>query len=169
MRTLSLSLIFAIISIAFSGSVEIGGQIPIKNNVICDGNVCIDMSESVQNLQEIARMTINNNTQSWELSIKFKNGGRFRNEATGAEVVPTNLIFTQGNSGFLGRGLSPLINYDLRPYINGGGNESYTWKPGIQSSATVDYVMLIEANWDASNALAGLYTETITAVITARF
>jgi hypothetical protein len=114
-------------------------------------------------------MTINNNTQSWELSIKFKNGGRFRNEATGAEVVPTNLIFTQGNSGFLGRGLSPLINYDLRPYINGGGNESYTWKPGIQSSATVDYVMLIEANWDASNALAGLYTETITAVITARF
>jgi hypothetical protein len=169
MKTLSLFLVFVVVSIAFSGSAEIGGQIPIRSNVVCNGNVSIDMSESVQNLQEIARMTINNNTQSWELTVKFKNGGRFVNEANGAEVVPINLIFTPGNSGFLGGGLSPLNNFDLRPYINGVKNETYTWKPGTQSSATVNYVMLVEANWDAGNALAGLYTETITATIAAGY
>jgi hypothetical protein len=173
MRILILAVV-ACVSLAFGGSILCGGSVRSVNNVTCQGAIKIDINTNLSAvLEKVAMMTINSNHQGWEITVHFQNGGKFINSAAKDTVFPTQLKINEGpcvqggkyieGQSRLGMGLNRLVNYDLSS-LQG---TDFVWKPGRQSDATLNYVLYIEASWNAEKALPGLYCENVTVVITA--
>jgi hypothetical protein len=143
---------------------------------------------SAGTLLEVANFTISNNTTSWDLAFTFSNGTIFKKGAGGSvytEVPWTNLTMNP-IGGTLGTGVTTLnpataITSGVTPYTATIGQGMWTevatdvaaskvvtWDPETQTSPTISYQISMRASWAAgSSMMAGLYTETITAVLTA--
>ncbi len=148
---------------AFSGQLLTGGNIPLINNIVGIGLLTLDFSSPGDDAT-IARFIINNNSTSYDVAWSFANGAEFQNPA-GVAIAMTALQLDPSGAGTPGAGITELANEDILAAAQGAG---YTWDPADQTKATINYELLMLADWaDPSDYLAGLYTETITFSITA--
>jgi hypothetical protein len=152
----------AMTSTSMATDVICGGQVPLINNIIGIGMMTLDFG-SAGTLVECADFFINNNSATWDLTIECNtsgNGGQFENHG-GDAIVPTTMNVIVGNlGGTLGGAAAAFVPGTLL------AGASVNWNP-TQTSATQMYNLAVVASWAKSAALAGLYTETITATIIA--
>jgi hypothetical protein len=113
-------------------------------------------------LQQLAVFLVNNDyVNAFDITFHFANVGKFK---SGSNEIPMTLIKLNTISGTLGAGLiNPATN--LTVSLNGSGD--WTWDPGTTQTTVTSLLLLeLKASWpDASNAMAGFYSETITATI----
>lgn len=151
---------------AQSAEILSGGSIPLINNLIGIGVMSLDFSSPGVN-SEIALLIINNNSASFDVTLDFANSAEFQN-AAGVPIAMTGLTVGPGGLGTLGTGPIPLVpagSGNILAAVQGAG--TWTWSPVDQTTATVNYSLSVKASWALFTGLAGLYTESITATITA--
>ena len=158
--------IFATRSMAIE--VLAGGAIPLINHVIGIGTMTLDFSSPATDNQ-IAYLIINNNSQTFDLTVTATNAGKFINAdlAANNEVTMTTLSLGPITQGTLGD--EAVAHAPVPLVLNGTGAlaaGTITWNYD-QETATVNYGLGIFASWLAFDGLAGLYTETFTCNIVA--
>ena len=167
---LALVAVIALVGSSFAGQVTVGGNIPLINSIIGIGVLSLDFGSSGDDVT-IATFIVNNNSPGYSITWQFANGGAFSNGTS--EITIDEISLSDGNNtGTLGEGCDALTVGDLGITT---GNDSHTWDAAIkgdatteQTSATINYQIEMTADWDNSaDAMAGLYTETITYTITA--
>ena len=159
----------------------VGGNVQIVNLLNSSAQAGLDLT-SVGSGVEIANFTISNNTNQFTLAFTFTNGGVFVNASSAAQKVPLTKILLVPNGGTLGTGPVALNGTDdgATPFTVGGdittvcatngvgAPTTATWTPVAQTTPTIGYILSMRGDWAAAtNVLAGLYTETITATLTA--
>lgn len=161
---------------AYAVDVTVGGNIQIVNILNASGQLGLDFTSSADDI-EVANFTITNNTTSFDLALTFANNGDFTSAVTAQTVTPTYWGFlltnhaTAAGTGVLdvdetvdAGGTPFVVNGDITDEVQAG---AATWNPADQTTATSGLVASLIADWAASTNLAGLYTETITATLTA--
>jgi hypothetical protein len=136
------------------------GDFPVVNTLQAQGAFGFSFNQA-QTRQQLAILLVNNNTVSaFDITFHFTNLGNFK---SGTREIALSNIQLHGISGTLGADLTPPVNTAVT--LDGSGD--WTWDPGAtQSTETVNYLVELVADWpDASNQLAGFYSEGITATI----
>lgn len=155
---------------AIAVDVIAGGQVPLINNVIGIGMMTLDFGSAGTDV-EVAQFFINNNSTTWDLTIECNtsgNGGAFKRLGAAATITELSALEVEVGSlgGVLGAGATTFA-------VGAAGDESLllgnpcNWSAGAQTTATQMYNLRVIASWGKTAALAGLYTETITATIIA--
>jgi len=157
----------------------VGGNVQVVNLLNSAAQAGLDLT-STGTLIEIANFTINQNTTSYDLAFQFTNGGRFVNSSNAAQTVDMTGLRVTPNGGTLGTTIVPIVpataaggnifvaGGDLTALLTPGTLATYTWNPADQTTPTSGYILSLRASWVAATTkLAGLYTETITATLTA--
>ncbi len=112
--------------------------------------------------QQLAVFLVNNDyLKAFDITFHFANKGKFKSGSN--EIVMSSIILNK-LSGTLGAGLTnPATN--LAVTLDGSGD--WIWDPGTAQTTETSLLLLeLKASWpDASNAMAGFYSETITATI----
>lgn len=112
--------------------------------------------------QQVAVFLVNSNDpDGFSVNFTFSNLGRF---GSGGNSFAMSTFVLNGIDGTLGSGLAVPTNQSFT--LDGSG--TWTWSPGNSpTTETVNYLIEIKVSWtDQSSSLAGLYRETINAVIT---
>ncbi len=174
-------------SISHGAVATVGGNVQVANLLNSNAQLGLDMT-SVGTFIEIANFTITQNTTSFDLTLAFANGGRFlrvggggtageRIDMTGLRLNPLNTNTGTGIAVVNPATACPaavatvttittegLLTGSLTP----GTAMSVVWDPANQTTPTVGYIVSLRASWAAgTNVMSGLYTETITATLTA--
>jgi hypothetical protein len=158
----------------------VGGNVQVVNLLNSAAQAGLDLTSTGSNV-EIASFTVSNNTTSWTLAFAFLNRGVFVNSNNAGQTVPLTQITIQGNGGTLGTGpIAPDITVpaatpsfilagDITAMVNANlSNVPVIWTPANQTTPTIGYIISMRGDWTAATTvLAGLYTETITATLTA--
>ena len=137
------------------------GDLPIVNVLQSQGVFGLPFNQPGVDEQLAIYLVNNNCVNAFDLTFHFANKGKFKNGAH--EIVMTNIKLNR-LSGTLGAGLTnPATNLPVT--LDGSGD--WTWDPGAtQSTETVNLLLELKGSWpDGSNAMAGFYSESITATI----
>ncbi len=174
-------------SLSHGAVATVGGNVQVTNLLNSNAQLGLDLT-SAGTLIEIANFTITQNTTSYDLTMVFANGGRFLRVGgggTAGERIDMTALTINPISGTLGTNvvaLNPASAVGLTgptPWttvtaglLTGalvpGTSQSITWNPADQITPTVGYILSLRASWAAgTNVMSGLYTETITATLTA--
>jgi hypothetical protein len=152
---------------AYAVEVTVGGNIQIVNLLNASGQLGLDFTSPATQL-EVASFTISNNTTSWDLGLTFANTGDFNSALTGQDVTPTLWEYYLTNHATnAGAGIVDIptgARIDATAAVQGAG---IVYSPADQTTATSGLVVALSASWAASTNLAGLYTENITATLSA--
>lgn len=165
---LALVAVIALVGSSFAGQVTVGGNIPLINSIIGIGVLSLDFGSSGDDVT-IATFIVNNNSPGYSITWQFANKGAFSN-GTSKITIDDILLSDAKNTGILGTGCAALPADNLGITTE---NDSYTWNAAVkgdteQTSATINYQIEMTADWaNSAEAMAGLYTETITYTITA--
>lgn len=152
--------------VIFLFSTQGSGQVN-STNVLSASAIFVPSFLTAGSRHTIAYFVIDNNYENgFDVTFTFGNSGSVT-RAGGTTTIPFTEILLDGGGGTLGEGLTPPDNIDILSGMTAG---SYTWNPGAaQTTATEGYVLKLLVSWDANpTALAGVYTEQISAVITPR-
>ena len=170
---LALVAVIALVGSSFAGQVTVGGNIPLINSIIGIGVLSLDFG-SAGSAVTVATFIVNNNAPEYSVNWDFTNSGVFTS-ADGGTIDMNEIFLTSVNSpvGALGTGADPIL--DGTDYASGtqvDPTTTHTWDAATnaspQTTATKNYMIEMRASWDEStDALAGLYTETITYTIEA--
>ncbi len=169
-------------SATYAVSFTMGGTIQTINSLTAVGEQQLDFT-SPATFTAIATLTISNNTDSYDLNLKFTNSGQFLkpSAALGTGVTMTAIrvrmltpAATTGAGGWgtaiasLVPGVASSTPDAVNSLITAEANNvaGWTWNPADQTTSTVGGVLKIEASWLASTKLAGAYSETCTALLT---
>ncbi|NLW30885.1 MAG: hypothetical protein GXY77_05440 [Fibrobacter sp.] len=165
---LALVAVIALVGSSFAGQVTVGGNIPLINSIIGIGVLSLDFGSSGDDVT-IATFIVNNNSPGYSITWQFENKGAFSNGTS--EITIEEILLSDGNNtGTLGTGCNELPADNLGITTE---TDSYTWNAAVkgdteQTSATINYQIEMTADWaNSAEAMAGLYTETITYTITA--
>ncbi len=151
---------------AHAVQVTVGGNIQIVNILNASGQLGLDFTSAATNI-EVASFTISNNTTSWDLDLTFANNGDFTSAVTGQSVTPTVWeYYLTNHATAAGTGIADIAapGTDVTAAVGAG---AVNYSPLDQTTSTNGLVVSLTADWAASTNLAGLYTETITATLTA--
>jgi len=158
-----------------------GGNVQIVNLLNASAQAGLDLT-SVGSGIEIANFTVSNNTSQFTLAFSFANGGVFINTAHAAQTVPMTGVHLVPVNATYGTGVAPVVPAtpaEGASIIVGGDLTArfvpahatptvVTWTPAAQSTPTTGLIFSMQADWAAATTvLAGLYTEQITATLTA--
>jgi hypothetical protein len=135
----------------------VGDQNNSINLVTPIGGVLIDASQPGSDYP-LTFFTINSNTKSFILTLKFKNGGRFCNSQD--TLVPFQMKLIETGIGKLGKGITSPNNKRIDVI-----NNKFIWKPENQTTPTVNYTLKIVASWYSRNLSNNYYRENITSNI----
>ncbi len=174
-------------SISHGAVATVGGNVQVTNLLNSNAQLGLDLT-SAGTLIEIANFTITQNTTSYDLTMVFANGGRFLRVGgggTAGERIDMTALTINPISGTLGTSIAALNPASavtlagptpwttvtgglLTGALVPGTSQSITWNPANQITPTVGYILSLRASWAAgTNVMSGLYTETITATLTA--
>jgi len=159
-RSICLGALF-VIAAALSEAKAALGDLPLVNNLQGTSTFNLNFSQASAN-QQIALFLINSNDPSgFSVTFTFANKGAF---AAGSRNFSMASIVLDRVSGTLGSGLTEPVDELIT--LDAGG--AWTWSPGNSpTTETVNYIIEIKVTWpDPSPGLAGLYLESINAVIT---
>lgn len=169
---LALVAVIALVGSSFAGQVTVGGNIPLINSIIGIGVLSLDFG-SAGSAVTVATFIVNNNAPEYSVNWVFTNLGVFTS-ADGGKIDMNEIFLTSvNNTGDLGTGADPILNgtdYESGTKVDPAA--AHTWVAATnespQTTATKNYMIEMRASWDEStDALAGLYTETITYTIEA--
>lgn len=165
--TLALAAVIALVGSSFGGQISVGGNIPLINSIVGIGVLSLDFGSAGDDVT-IATFIVNNNSPGYSVTWNFTNEGAFSNGTS--DITITEILVSEAG-GTLGTGCDVLPAADLGITT---GTSSATWDAAIkgtateQTTATIDYQIAMTADWaNSADAMAGLYTETITYTITA--
>jgi hypothetical protein len=159
---------------SMAGQVICGGSVPLINSIVGIGVTALDFSAPGTSV-EIAEFVINNNSSGFVITWSFQNGGFFAlggTSATADSTVPmTKIAFVQGGTAAWGTATTAPT---LPTATSAAGTLGTPYVPTItsvgQTTPTINEKVVIQGDWlaaDATTAMAGLYTETITFSIAA--
>lgn len=137
------------------------GDLPLVNTLQGTSSFNLNFSQASAN-QQIALFLINSNDPNgFSVTFTFANKGAF---AAGGRSFSMASIVLDRVSGTLGSGLTEPLDEPVT--LDPAG--TWTWSPGNSpTTETVNYIIEIKVTWpDPSPGLAGLYLESINAVIT---
>lgn len=137
------------------------GDIPLINQLQGTSVFNLNFTQPGANQQVAVFLVNSNDPDGFSVTFTFSNLGRF---GAGNNSFAMTTFVLNGIDGTLGAGLAAPVNQSFT--LDGGG--SWTWSPGNSpTTETVNYLVEIKVGWaDQSSSLAGLYRETINAVIT---
>ncbi len=169
---LALTAVIALAGSSFAGQVTVGGNVPLINSIIGIGVLSLDFG-SAGSAVTVATFVVNNNAPEYSVNWEFANGGKFMSGAN--EIAMKDIFLTSANNtGDLGTGADPIL---AGTDVAGGtaiadATNPFAWDAATnlapQTTATKNYMIEMRTSWDEStDALAGLYTETITYTIEA--
>jgi len=162
--SLAVATIAVVSTSSFAGQVLVGGNVPLINNVTGIGVLTLDVSSAATNPVNIATFIVNNNSTTFDVSWVLTNGGHFAN---GTRNIPMATIALVGGAGTLGAGNDAVTEAVIATAAFGTPTAAAHWNT-TQTSATENYVVLMNATWlAATRPLAGLYTEQVVFTITA--
>jgi len=158
----------------------VGGNVQIVNLLNSSAQAGLDLTSAGTGV-EIANFTVSNNTSQFTLAFTFANGGRFVNSLHAGQHVDLTKVTLTNTGGTLGTGIGVLVpatDEAAATFVTGsnitthavvpGAPTTTTWTPAAQTTPTIGYVMSMRGDWlAATTVLSGLYTETITATLTA--
>jgi hypothetical protein len=147
----------------------VGGHISIINSVQPINNLTLDLTSDATDFT-VANFVVNNNTPGgFEIDVDLANGGRFSRDAgvSGVDWTAWDLVVDGANTGTLGTGaVAPAEDWALT-LDPGNGPVTENYASGAQTTATTNYNIAMTASWTGANPVAGIYTETVTVVLTA--
>ena len=155
---ITLILVLGLVSVPMAAQMLVGGNVPLVNTIVGIGELSLDFSGAGSGVQ-VASFIINNNSQEFDVSWQFMNGGQFE---AGLNVIPfiAPLTFEDGGLGAWGAAAPATVEL-VGDQIAGIG-AAIVMSSGVQTEATINKKVVIKASWDdASAKLAGLYTEQI--------
>jgi hypothetical protein len=137
------------------------GDIPLVNQLQGTSVFNLNFTQPGAGQQVAVFLVNSNDPDGFSVTFTFSNLGRF---GSGGNSFAMSTFVLNGIDGTLGAGLTAPANQSFT--LDGSG--SWTWSPGNSpTTETVNYLIEIKVNWtDQSSSLAGLYRETINAVIT---
>ncbi len=163
----------------------VGGNVQIVNLLNSSAQAGLDLTSAGTDV-EIANFTVSNNTSQYTLAFSFLNGGVFINSLHAAQVVPLTKVAIHPGAGTYGTGIAAIVpgtaaeNTPAGTFVAGGditalvatsgvgAPTTATWTPVAQTTPTTGLILSMQGNWAAATTvLSGLYTETITATLTA--
>jgi hypothetical protein len=146
-----------------------GGSVPVINTLTGTANTGLDISSAGTALT-LATVYVNNNTAGgWQLTGSITNGGFLRqNVAIGSAAAGNFNAFSAAPDMTAGTNLVGVLGTGMAAQattaFSGTAAASTLTGPAAtaQSTATVDYEILIRGTWAAtSTLLAGFYQEKI--------
>lgn len=160
----------------------VGGNVQIVNLLNSSAQAGLDLTSAGTGV-EIANFTVSNNTSQFTLAFTFLNGGVFVNSLHAAQkvnltkvaLVPSNANYGTGIAAVVpatpAEGASFIVGGDLTAQVataGVGAPTTATWTPAAQTTPTTGLIFSMQGDWAAATTvLSGLYTETITATLTA--
>ncbi len=140
----ALALLTILISIVLPASMQVGGSIPIINRVDVVSISGIDFRLGGRDIP-IARLRISNNLPDFSVSFKLDDPLAF-SEQSGKFLIKELKLRETG--GLRGSGLEDPTGtvLELDP-VTGG----FTWSPGTQHSATLNYEVEVLATWEKNS------------------
>lgn len=163
--SLAVATVAVVSTSSFAANVIVGGNIPLINSIAGIGVLTLDLSNEGTDVN-IATFIVNNNAPGFTVQWSLVNGGYFRGTSGDIQITGCELA---GGTGTLGTGAAAVTTatLDLTGAVAGVAEDFGPWTV-TQTTATENYVVLMNATWASSTAaLAGLYTETIEYTITA--
>jgi len=127
-----------------AATMAVGGFIRPVNSLHCLGGAAMDFSRDGENVL-VATCWVTSNAPWFQASFRFD--PEVFDPGSGAGPVAIHSLTVQGGEGLLGRGLQPPRGEEILPLPEPG---TFTWEPGEQGSATVDYALEFRASWKAA-------------------
>jgi len=168
----------AVSAVPTHAGVVAGGTVPVINTVRAIGNSSIDLSADGAGSNLVAFWVDNNTPGGFVLDVVMANGGFApigglvaAGQAFDVVDVVENTVSNTATGGTLGTGVTAWADLtQAAPAAAATMTAPYT--SAAQTTATVDYGLLITADWTVASPqtlLAGYYSETFTISLVAVF